>query len=78
MIKYTEVVKKAETIKLASVTKDTATCMVQYEGTIYTFPVPLSDIGEGKLLVVDKPILYARWIRQAITDSTFKPLLNGN
>lgn len=77
-MKYTEIVKKAKTIKLASVTKEKATCTVDYEGTLYQFPVPLDDIGDGSLLCIDKPILYARWIRQAIDDETFKPVLNGD
>ncbi len=78
MIKYTEVVKEAQTVKLVSVSKDQAICMITHAHKIYTFPVPLSDIGEGKLLAIDKPILYARWIRQAIDNSTFKLFLNGD
>lgn len=72
MIKYTDVVKEAKTIKLASVSKTEAQCTVEYQGENYSFPVPLDDIGTGSLLAEDKPILYARWIRQAIDNSTFR------
>lgn len=43
-------------------------------GTItaaYTFPVPLSDVGDATLLRQDKSILFMRWIRKAIEDGTF-------
>lgn len=37
---------------------------------VYTFPVPLDDIGTATLLSEDKAITFMRWIRKAIEDKT--------
>lgn len=38
---------------------------------VYSFPVPINDIGTGTMLATDKAISYMRWIRKAIEDKTF-------
>ena len=42
--------------------------------TVYTFPVPINEIGSGTLLARDKALFYMRWIRKAIEDKTFVKL----
>jgi hypothetical protein len=37
----------------------------------YTFPVPLSEIGDATLLATDKAMVFMRYVRQAIEDKTF-------
>jgi hypothetical protein len=44
---------------------------VPSEDTNYTFPVPLSDIGDATLLATDKALVFMRYIRQALEDGTF-------
>jgi hypothetical protein len=44
---------------------------VPAEGVEYTFPVPLSDIGDATLLATDKAIVFMRYIRKALEDGTF-------
>jgi hypothetical protein len=44
---------------------------VPSEDTSYTFPVPLSDIGDATLLATDKAMVFMRYIRQALQDGTF-------
>jgi hypothetical protein len=41
------------------------------DGIDYTFPVPLSNIGDATLLATDKAIVFMRYIRKAIEDGTF-------
>ena len=38
--------------------------------SIYSFPVPLEDVGDGTLKLYDKAITFMRWIRKAIEDNT--------
>lgn len=40
----------------------------------YTFPVPLSDIGDATLLDQDKAIIFMRYIRKAIEEGTLLQL----
>ena len=40
----------------------------------YQFPVPLSDIGDATLEATEKAMLFMRYIRQAISDSTLAKL----
>ena len=40
-------------------------------GSEYTFPVPLSDVGDATLLATDKALLFMRYIRQALEQGTF-------
>jgi len=47
------------------------TVRVPSEETNYTFPVPLSDIGDATLLATDKAKVFMRYIRQALADGTF-------
>jgi hypothetical protein len=47
------------------------TVRVPSEGVDYTFPVPLSDIGDATLLAKDKALVFMRYIRQALEDGTF-------
>jgi len=47
------------------------TVRVPSDGIDYTFPVPLSDIGDATLLASDKAIVFMRYIRKAIEDGTF-------
>jgi hypothetical protein len=44
---------------------------VPSEGVDYTFPVPLSDIGDATLHATDKAIVFMRYIRKAIEERTF-------
>ena len=44
---------------------------VPSEDANYTFPVPLSDIGDATLLATDKALVFMRYIRQALEDGTF-------
>lgn len=37
---------------------------------IFTFPVPLDDIGTATMLAQDKALTFMRWIRRAIEDKT--------
>jgi len=37
---------------------------------MYSFPVPIDDIGGATLLSSDKAITFMRWIRKAIEDNT--------
>jgi len=36
------------------------------EDTVYEFPIPINDIGNGTLNVEEKGILLMRWIRKAM------------
>jgi len=36
------------------------------DGTVYSFNIALSDIGQGTLLAKDKAIYFMRWIRKCI------------
>ncbi|MBI2295653.1 MAG: hypothetical protein HYU76_06390 [Betaproteobacteria bacterium] len=47
------------------------TVHVPSEGIDYTFPVPLSDIGDATLLATDKALVFMRYIRKAIEEGTF-------
>jgi hypothetical protein len=47
------------------------TVHVPSEGIGYTFPVPLSDIGDATLLATDKALVFMRYIRKALEDGTF-------
>ena len=44
---------------------------VPSEGSQYSFPVPLSDLGDATLLARDKALVFMRYIRQALADGTF-------
>jgi hypothetical protein len=44
---------------------------VPSEGVDYTFPVPLSDVGEATLFATDKALIFMRYIRKAIEEKTF-------
>jgi len=44
---------------------------VPSEGVDYTFPAPLSDVGEATLLATDKALIFMRYIRKAIEEKTF-------
>lgn len=44
-------------------------------GEIYSFPVPLDDVG-GTLLNLDKAVTFMRWIRRAIQDGTLIKVSN--
>jgi len=44
----------------------------------FTFPVPLNDVGEATLLAEDKAIVYMRYIRKALEQGTFLPVLAAN
>jgi len=37
----------------------------------YSFPVPISDVGDATFLKEDKAILLMRYIRQSLSDKTF-------
>ena len=37
---------------------------------MYTFPVPLDDVGNGTLHSTEKALTLMRWIRKAIEDGT--------
>lgn len=45
--------------------------MILHDGNAYTFPVPLSDIGDATLLCDDKAIYFMRYIRKAMDEGTF-------
>ena len=47
------------------------TVHVPSDGTDYTFPVSLSDIGDATLLATDKALVFMRYIRKAIEEGTF-------
>jgi hypothetical protein len=47
------------------------TVRVASEGVDYTFPVPLSDIGDATLLATDKALVFMRYIRKALEEGTF-------
>lgn len=36
----------------------------------YSFPVPVSDVGDATMLRQDKSVLFMRWIRKAIEEGT--------
>lgn len=41
------------------------------DGTeVYTFPVPIEDIGNATLKNEDKALTFMRWIRKAMSDNT--------
>jgi hypothetical protein len=44
---------------------------VPSEGVDYTFPVPLSDVGDATLFAKDKALIFMRYIRKAIEEKTF-------
>ena len=46
------------------------TVRVPSAGIDYVFPVPLSDIGDATLLAKDKAMVFMRYIRQALEDTT--------
>ena len=72
---------KANKVKISYVTKDTAFYTFNYirDEVIgeFLFPVPLADIGDGKLLHEDKAIIFMRWIRLAIENQEIKLLISG-
>jgi hypothetical protein len=37
---------------------------------LYTFPVPLDDVGTATLMKIEKTVILMRWIRKAIEDKT--------
>lgn len=47
------------------------TVRVPSEGVDYTFPVPLSDVGDATLLATDKALVFMRYIRKALEEGTF-------
>lgn len=42
------------------------------EGELFSFPIPVEDVADGRMLHTDKAITYMRWIRKAIVDGTLK------
>lgn len=44
---------------------------IKYNGGIWEFTVPTSDIGDATFLNEDKAIMFMRYIRKAIEDSEF-------
>jgi hypothetical protein len=47
------------------------TVRVPSKGSDYSFPVPISDIGDATLLATDKAMVFMRYIRKAIEEGTF-------
>jgi hypothetical protein len=47
------------------------TVSVPPENVVYSFPVPISDIGDGTLLATDKALVFMRYIRRALEEGTF-------
>jgi hypothetical protein len=43
---------------------------IKHDNKTYTFPVPLSDIGEATLLATDKAIFFMRYLRKASDENT--------
>jgi len=39
----------------------------------FTFPIPLSDVGNATLDAQDKAIIFMRYIRKAMAEGTFVP-----
>lgn len=48
-----------------------------YNGEVYEFPVPLSDVGDATLESSDKAIYFMRYIRKAMEDDTFINIRKG-
>jgi len=44
---------------------------IEHEGSYYSFPVPLDDIGDATMLAKDKSIIMMRYIRKALESGTF-------
>lgn len=44
---------------------------VPVENDQYSFPVPLTDVGDATFLNEDKAIILMRYIRKALEDGTF-------
>ncbi|MEM7081539.1 MAG: hypothetical protein AAF465_02275 [Pseudomonadota bacterium] len=42
----------------------------------YLFPVPLEDVGGATLELEDKAVMYMRYIRRAMADGSFVPVLS--
>ncbi len=40
------------------------------DGTIYTFSIDRSDVGNASLLAEDKALIFMRWIRKSIDNNT--------
>jgi hypothetical protein len=47
---------------------------IGYDGFVYTFPVPLEDIGDATLEKEDRAIMYMRYIRKAIENNTLSKI----
>lgn len=54
--------------------KDTFYYGVTVEGQLYSFPVPVADIGDATLEAEDSAMLFMRYIRKALADNTFVPI----
>lgn len=44
---------------------------VEVDANNYSFPVPVTDIGDATFLQKDKAIIMMRYIRKAISEGTF-------
>lgn len=44
---------------------------VTYSNSLYSFPVPVSDIGDATFLKEDKAIYFMSYIKKALEDGTF-------
>ena len=75
---------KADKLDIKEIVKDNEVRFARYrqgiayyavrvpsEGVDYTFPVPLSDIGDATLLATDKAMVFMRYIRKALEEGTF-------
>jgi hypothetical protein len=47
------------------------TVSVPPDNALYSFPVPIADIGDGTLLATDKALVFMRYIRAALQEGTF-------
>lgn len=54
----------------------TAFYSITFNGDMYTFPVPIDDIGDAALLKRDKAIIFMRWIRKSIENGKFEKTSN--
>lgn len=53
------------TVRFQCLRKNIAFYEIRHGNDMYSFPVPLEDIGEGTLTKEDKAIMFMRWIRKA-------------
>lgn len=44
---------------------------INHHNRVYTFPVPIEDIGEATFWYKDKAIYFMRYIRKAMNEGTF-------